>query len=89
MDTRETSIGNVPMCRVKDIADIGPDRRRLIDGFEVTSSVTAYPMIAGHDTERRRSLACNPDSYLSHWRNLKVGFDPDMVNIYGKALAVC
>ena len=72
----ETSIGNVPMCRVKDIAEIGPDRRRLIDGFEVTSSVTAYPMISGHDTEQRRSLACSPDSYLSPLAQPKGGFRP-------------
>jgi hypothetical protein len=72
----ETSIGNVPMCRVNDIAGIGPDRRRLIDGFEVTSTVTAYPMIAGHDTEQRRSLACRPDSYLSPLAQPKGGFRP-------------
>ena len=59
----DTATG-IPMCRVDDIAEIGPDRRRLIDGFEVTSSVTAYPMIAGHDTEQRRSLSSRPDSYL-------------------------
>ncbi len=72
----ETSIGNVPMCRVDDIAEIGPDRRRLIDGFEVTSSVTAYPMIAGHDTEQRRSLSCRPDSYLSPLVQPKGGRQP-------------
>lgn len=72
----ETSTGNVPMCRVDDIAEIGPDRRRLIDGFEVTSSVTAYPMIAGHDTEQRRSLTCRPDSYLSPLAKPKGGFRP-------------
>ena len=61
----ENVVSSLPMCRVKDIGEIGPDRRRLIDGFEVTSSVTAYPMIQGHDTEQRRSLVCHPDSYLS------------------------
>lgn len=72
----ETVTGNVPMCHVKDVGEIGPDRRRLIDGFEVTSSVTAYPMIAGHDTEQRRSLACHPDSYLSPLAQPKGGFRP-------------
>ena len=72
----ENSTGNVPMCRVDDIAEIGPDRRRLIDGFEVTSSVTAYPMIEGHDTEQRRSLSCHPDSYLSPLAQPKGGRQP-------------
>ena len=66
----------IPMCRVKDIAEIGPDRRRLIDGFEVTSSVTAYPMVLGHDSEQRRSLACHPDSYLSPLAQPKGGRQP-------------
>ena len=66
----------VPMCLVKDIGSIGPDRRRLIDGFEVTSAVTAYPMIAGHETERRKSLACEPDAYLSPLAKPKGGRKP-------------
>ncbi|MYF78873.1 MAG: hypothetical protein F4180_03000 [Chloroflexi bacterium] len=61
----ETSTGNVPMCRVDDIAEIGPDQRRLVDGFERTSSLTAYPMVTGHDTEERKSLICESDTYLS------------------------
>ena len=71
-----TTVGNVPMCRVNEIAEIGPDRRRLIDGFEVTSSVTAYPMIEGHDTEQRRSIVCRPDSYLSPLVQPKGGRQP-------------
>ena len=30
-----------------------------------TSSVTAYPLVAGHNTEQRKSLICSPDAYLS------------------------
>ena len=70
----ENTVASLPMCRVKEIGQIGPDRRRLIDGFEVTSSVTAYPMVAGHDTEQRRTLACRPDSYLSPLAQPKAGF---------------
>ena len=56
---------NIPMCRLDDIGQVGPDRRRLVDGFDRTSSVTAYPLVAGHDTEQRRSLMCSPDAYLA------------------------
>ena len=55
----------VRMCPIAEIATIGPDRRRLIDGFEETGAPTAYPMIKGHDTDIRMTLSCAPNSYLS------------------------
>ncbi len=61
----EAAVGRVPMCRLDEIGEIGPDRRRLVDGFEETRSVTSYPMVKGHDTEKRKSLICQTDSYLS------------------------
>ena len=61
----EMTVGSVPMCRLDDIGEIGPDRRDLWDGFERTDSVTAYSMVENHDTEKRRSLMVAPDKYLS------------------------
>ena len=61
----ETGIGSVPMCRLDEIGQIGPDRRDLWDGFERTDSVTAYPMVENHDTEKRRSIRVEPDKYLA------------------------
>ena len=61
----EATVGSVPMCRLDEIGEIGPDQRRLVDGFERTSSLTAYPMVTGHDTEERKSLICQADTYLS------------------------
>ena len=55
----------VKLCRLVELADIGPDRRDLWDGFERTDAVTAYPMIENHDTDRRRSMAATPDKYLA------------------------
>ena len=55
----------IPLCRLDELGQVGPDRRRLVDGFDRTTSVTAYPLIAGHDTEQRKSLTCSPDAYLS------------------------
>ncbi len=72
----ETGIGSVPMCRLDEIGEIGPDRRRLVDGFEETASVTAYPMVKGHDTEKRKSLICHIDSYLSPLAQPKGGQCP-------------
>ena len=56
---------NIPMCKLDEIGEIGPDVRRLSDGFDRTNSVTAYPAVEGHDTEQRKSLTCSPDGYLS------------------------
>ena len=59
------TVSRVPLCLLKELAEVGPDRRRLIDGFERTNSVTAYPMVEGHNTEQRRSLVCAPNAYLA------------------------
>ena len=61
----EAMTPNVPMCRFDELGQIGPDIRRLGDGFDRTDSVTAYPLVAGHDTEQRKSLICHPDAYLA------------------------
>ena len=47
---------NVPMCRFDELGQIGPDIRDVRDGFEPTDAVTAYPIVANHDTEQRRRL---------------------------------
>ncbi len=61
----EMTVGNVPMCRLEEIGEIGPDRRDLWDGFERTDSVTAYPMVENHETEKRKGFVTEPDKYLS------------------------
>jgi hypothetical protein len=61
----EGATAEVPLCRMEEMGQVGPDRRRLVDGFDRTTSVTAYPMVAGHDTEQHKTLTCSPDSYLS------------------------
>ena len=63
----------VPLCRLDQLGQVGPDRRRLVDGFDRTTSVTAYPLVAGHDTEQRKTLTCTPDSYLSPLPNPRGG----------------
>ncbi len=59
------SIGEIPLCRLDEIGQIGPDVRRLDDGFNRTSSITAYPLVDRHDTEKRRSIVCKPNLYLA------------------------
>ena len=61
----EGQSAGTPMCALDELVNIGPDVRRLSDGFDRTNTVTAYPFVDGHDTEKRKSLICSPDSYLS------------------------
>ncbi len=61
----ESAVGRILLCPLAKLGDVGPDRRRLVDGFERTTAQTAYPMVEGHDTEQRKTLVCAPDTYLS------------------------
>ena len=61
----ENTTATVPLRRLGDLGEIGPDRRDVWDGFERTATVTAYPMVADHDTERRTRLVTEPDAYLA------------------------
>ena len=61
----EAGAARVELCRLADLGEVGPDRRRLVDGFEKTESLTPYPMVEGHDTEQRKSVTCSANAYLS------------------------
>ena len=55
----------IPMRPLGELGQVGPDRRDVWDGFERTESVTAYPMVANHDTEQRKRMSVGPDKYLA------------------------
>ncbi len=78
----ETSTASISLCGLDELGSVGPDRRRLIDGFDRTDSVTAYPMVEGHDTEQRTSLICSADTYLSPLTEPRGGQQPG----YGERL---
>ena len=60
-----TVVAGVPLCPLGELGGVGPDRRRLIDGFDRTPTQTAYPLVEGHDTEKRKYLSCAPDAWLA------------------------
>ena len=59
------STANIPLCRLGELGQVGPDRRDVWDGFERTDAITAYPMVENHDTEQRRRMTAEPDKYLA------------------------
>ena len=56
---------SIPLCRVAELGQVGPDRRDVWDGFERTDAVTAYPMVENHDTAQRKRMVAAPDKYLA------------------------
>ena len=58
-------VGSLPICKLAELASLGPDRRDILDGFEQTDIVTAYPMVVGNDTDHWMSLSNSPNRYLS------------------------
>jgi hypothetical protein len=67
------TIGKVPMTRLKAIADIGPDRRDIHDGFKPTDQETEYPAFWGHDTTSVQSIAQKPNKHLMALAHAKKG----------------
>ena len=70
------STSEISLCRLDALGQVGPDRRRLVDGFDRTNSVTSYPLVEGHDTEQRKRMTSSPDSYLSSLATPKGGQRP-------------
>ena len=69
----EASTAKVSLCPLGELAQIGPDRRDITDGFEETDTVTAYPMVKGHDTNLRTQLTTEPDKYLAPLVRARLG----------------
>lgn len=58
----------VPLCRLGDLGAIGPDRRRIHDGFKVTKSDwTPFPGFWGHDAKAVTTIAQTPNCKLLEW----------------------
>jgi hypothetical protein len=66
-------VGKVPLVRLGSIADIGPDRRDIHDGFKPTDQETEYPAFWGHDSESVQTIAQTPNKYLMALAKAKKG----------------
>jgi hypothetical protein len=67
------NIGVIPMTKLKKIADVGPDRRDIHDGFRVTNQPTEYPAFWGHDTTSVQCLGQQPNRHLIALARAKKG----------------
>ena len=55
----------IHLCALEELGPLGPDRRDILDGFAYTDTPTAYPFVAGHDTNERTTLRVVPNRYLA------------------------
>ena len=67
---------SIPLCKLGALGQIGPDVRDVRDGFEPTDAITAYPMVEGNDTEKRKRLSVEPDKYLGSAHTATTGPTP-------------
>ena len=63
----------IPLCSLDELATIGPDRRDIHDGFELSDSRTSYPTFWGHNSEVVFTLTQEPNRYLSPLSKAKKG----------------
>ena len=63
----------ISLCRLDEVGQLGPDVRDVRDGFEYTESITAYPMVSGHQAHLRTRLVCEPDRYLAPLVSARAG----------------
>lgn len=61
----EQATAAIPLCRRDALGQVGPDVRDVLDGFEPIDSVTAYPMVSGHNTTEWKRLAAKPNKHLA------------------------
>jgi hypothetical protein len=58
-------VATIPITKLKQLGDVGPDRRDIHDGFSLSTRQTAFPAYWGHDTEFAAQLKVSPNAYLS------------------------
>jgi hypothetical protein len=60
----------IKLCALKDIGALGPDRKRIHEGFTVsTEDYSPYPGFWNHDSTKVRTITQQPNSRLIVWHD--------------------
>ena len=81
----------VPLCKLQELGALGPDRKRIHEGFTVsTEDYSPYPGFWGHDSTKVRAIAQSPNSQLIVWRESPRGpnYGPHLFERAGRILLV-
>lgn len=58
----------LPLCRLDELGAIGPDRKRIHEGFKVTTTDwTPYPAFWGHDSSKVFNISQESNARLAAW----------------------
>lgn len=63
----------IPLRPLGELFTLGPDIRDIHDGFETTTSKTAYPTLWNHASEEVQSMSVRPNRYLNPLAKPKPG----------------
>ncbi|MGE0082891.1 MAG: N-6 DNA methylase [Desulfococcaceae bacterium] len=67
---------DVPMCRLKLTGELGPDSRRIHDGFKGSETDwSPFPSFLHHDAKKVVSIRQNPNTHLMPWVESPRGAD--------------
>lgn len=67
------TVGTIELCRLDSLGSIGPDRRDIADGFNVSSRRTSYPAMWGQDASKVTCLSQQPNKHLMPLGKAKKG----------------
>ena len=60
----------IPLCPLNDLGALGPDRKRIHEGFKVTKSDwTPFPGFWGHKSDEVITIAQTPNCKLLEWKD--------------------
>ena len=54
----------IPVCALRGVGDLGPDRRDIYDGFEVSEAFSSYPGYWSHQADAVLTMEDQPNRYL-------------------------
>ena len=81
----------VPICRLDSLGAVGPDRKRIHEGFKVTrDDWTPYPAFWNHESDKVRTIEQQANARLSVWLESPRGPDygPHLWERAGRILLV-
>jgi hypothetical protein len=64
---------SIPLVELGSMADVGPDRRDIFDGFDISNHFTSYPALWGHDSEAMQTIGLNTNKFLVPLAKAKAG----------------
>jgi hypothetical protein len=76
----------IPLCPLGSLGDLGPDRKRIHEGFTVSPTEwSPYPAFWNHEADKVLCMKQSPNSYLSPWEESPRGADYGLRQLWPRA----